>query len=709
MWMKAQAFWATSGRGIGIGIAVLLVLLLLVWLLRRRRRERADAPLRVIFPSRATPPPVDADADTEAMALPDWLQPRHAAPPAPSLRDAALDAASAEAQEIAPVVAPGPAMPPPPATPAVAAAPGAVFLPDWKTDPAKGATPLNLRGPATAALLINGSPVVPTAPAPAPVPAAPAERAPSAAPMAAASASPAPVPLPPVAPEQGRQGDFARARTLLGQDRPREALALLEPLLSPDASAEAWAVAGWCHWKLAHDLGDPQAAPAAARAFERAIAADASRALPLARMIGRCHLLQATTDAPERRPAHVAEAVRVYEAHFVGAARLSPSAVLEWAEALLEMARLVPPAQQTMWLGRLDAVSAAAKLEDTGLAPRWHRLRAAAAALRARHATTPAEHARLLRAASAELQAGSVLIEDTLEREQWLAEWIDAERQPLASGSTAARIAGYQALERRMQPALANAASAAPLLAWVRVLADWAELLDGPAARQRLASTATWFDRIDRLGDLDATDRAFTRAYYLRLRARHEHGAARGRTLDEAARLLSTLAAPGQPRDPAVAMEQAEIALARAALLPADAAAHYAEAIAHAALAADHQQTRLPGFRALLAALLDWQQLAPDAPRLAQIGAAAQWLQAEDQPPCAATLRLLARAALAAGDTVTAAERSARAWQAGIDDPDILACWQQADAQWARELVHGGDRAAWERQHRLLRLAGSTA
>jgi len=681
MWMKAQQLWLAARGGIVIGIVLLLALLLLGWLLRRRRRVRDDAPLRVLFPAHALPP--RPRGETRAIEIPDWLRAQDATPAAP-VPDVARPSMALPAAPSAPVDSTGPATAPAPASsPAAspAAPPPAAALPGWKTDPGKGAAPLNLRGPASAALTINGAPLV------VPLPAAARDTA-----------------SPPERPDAA----FTRARALLGQDRPSDALALLAPLLGPGASAETWAVAGWCHWKLANETGLAQAAADAAQSFSRAIAADPARALPLARMIGRCHLLQAATAAPGRRAANVADAVRVFEAHFVGAPRLSPAALSEWAEALLEMARLAAPAQQPMWLGRLDAVAAAAG-DDSALAPRWHRLRAAAAALRARHAATPAEHARLLRTASAELQAGSELLEDPHEREQWLAEWIDAERQPLAHGSTAARIAGYQALERRMQDMLGTVGTAAPLLAWVRVLADWAGLLDGPAARQRLAKTSAWFDRIDGLGDLDAGDRAFTRAYYLRLRAAHEHGATRARTLDEAARLLAALAPAEQARDPAVAMEQAQIALARAGAGDHHrATAQYREAIAHASVAADHPQTRLPGFRTLLCALLDWQRLAPETARLAQISVVAQWLRDEEQPPSPASLRLLARAALAGGDAAGAAELSAKAWQAGIDDHDILACWQQADAQWARELAQDNDRAAWQRQHRLLRLASST-
>ena len=317
MWMKAQQLWLSSRGEIVGGLVLLLVLLLLAGLLRRRRRrrERADGPLRVLFPARVSPsrppPPLPGPAPApDAMEIPDWLKADDAAPvittPAPAADARGPGAITATVAPAMPAPPPARSMPlaaqnlQTDAAPQPIAAPPAAIasLPDWKTDPGKGAIPLNLRGPATAALTINGATVAPPVPA---------------------SGTIDPARSPP--PSKAAEADFVRARALLGQDRPREALALLAPLLVAGAGAETWAVAGWCHWKLANDEGHAQSAPDAARAFGRAIDADPTRALPLARMIGRCHLLQAATDAPERRAAHVGEAVRVFEAHFVGASR----------------------------------------------------------------------------------------------------------------------------------------------------------------------------------------------------------------------------------------------------------------------------------------------------------------------------------------------------------------------------------------------------
>lgn len=309
-----------------------------------------------------------------------------------------------------------------------------------------------------------------------------------------------------------------------------------------------------------------------------------------------------------------------------------------------------------------------------------------------------------------DLTPAAPLPDPQAERDARLAESIDTERRHLATVSQAARVSGFRAMEARLRVPLSEARTHAPWLAWVHVLADWSRQLQGPAARQRLAEADAVFAQLQDwpAASLDeARGIDFARAYYLRLRARHESGNARRQLLAEAAQLLARLRDPQFSAVAGVALEQAELALASTGNGDDD-LVHYQQATAHATAAADVAQTRVPAFRALLSALLGWQRLAPLPARAQQAALVAQWLREADVPASADTLCVLAQAALTAGNPAEAARLSASAWQAGADERQLLAAWQQADAQWARQSSTGFEREAWERQHRLLRLASST-
>ncbi len=501
----------------------------------------------------------------------------------------------------------------------------------------------------------------------------------------------------------------AQARRLAAQGRQGDALAVLRPVLDDNAPATAWAMAGWCAWNLAEVSAAPLAlAQEAASAFGRALAMDPTREGALARMVGRCHLLQADADVPARRSTHLAAAVAAYERGF-DQGMSSESALLEWAQALYESA-IDHLAARTELLSRLDNVLARGPA-TAHASSAWSRHRARAAWLHAQAATNAAERRRHHQEGAEQAKRAHATLEDAISRDAWLAEWIEAERRHLALLSPAARSDGYRSLSQRTHSPLKAAQGTAPWLAWVHVLADTSQWLQGPAARQRLGEADTILARLEtRHGDVPGEQQAvtFARAYYLRLRAAHEPAGSRREVLAQAARLLARLRDhPDFPAQPGVIMEQAEIALARANE-GHDAQAHFEEAAEHAGTAADQPQTRVAAFRVLLAALLGWQQRQATAARMQQIGVVAQWLVQADTPPAAETLRLLAAAALARQDMAEAARLSAAAWEAGAEGHVLLPGWRHADAAWARQLVETSERSAWEHQHRLLRLAASS-
>lgn len=499
---------------------------------------------------------------------------------------------------------------------------------------------------------------------------------------------------------------LAQARRLATQDRPGEALAILRPRLDATASASTWAMAGWCAWKLAVSGRDPlQSAVEAAQAFAAALAADPSRRAALSRMIGRCDLLQADADLPARRIAHLQAAVSAYARGLGDCARPSQAGLLEWANAAAELAQ-AEPSERRESLAQLDAVLARGPGMQEAT-PAWCKLHAQSSWLHAMAEPACAERARWHEQAVAQRQAGYDRL-DSDQRDRWLAESIDAERRYLDTLSDAARATARRAMEARIRMMLADTGGAAPWLAWIHVLADGARHLQGPAARQRLAEASAVFDRLEPL-PVSADERqgiAFARGYYLRLRGMHEHGRTREQVLDEASRLLAQLRTSPVLSAGAVAMEQAEVALAQARE-GQDELTRYREVVAHASVAADFPQTRVPAFRALLTALLAWQQRMPEPARASQIGVVAQWLRDADTPLSAESLGLLAAAAMLGGNAAEAARLSAAAWEAGAERGAVLPNWHRADAEWAKRLAES-ERPGWERQHRQLRLAAGS-
>ncbi|MDG2524130.1 hypothetical protein P6166_01980 [Stenotrophomonas sp. HITSZ_GD] len=502
---------------------------------------------------------------------------------------------------------------------------------------------------------------------------------------------------------------FAQARRLAAQGRQADALAVLRPALDEHAPATAWAMAGWCAWTLAEQSASPLAlADEAAVAFARAVALDPTREGTLSRMVGRCHLLQADADEAARRGTHLAAATSAYERGYAKG-MTSESALLEYAQALYELA-VEDTAARPALLARLDAVLAQGP--DPAQAPSpWNRQRARAAWLRATVTPTAAERHRLDQQAAMHAERAHAALEEPEVRDAWLAERIEAGRRHLATLSPAARSDGYRGLVQRLGARLEEARGTAPWLAWVHVLADTSQWLQGPAARQRLGEADAILARLEaRAPDAEGDPLAvtFARAYYQRLRAMHEPAGARRQVLANAAELLARLRDhPQFPAQAGVMMEQAEVALALAGE-GRDAQRHFEHAAQHASAAADLPQTRVPAFSVLLASLVGLQQLQPASERARQIALVAQWLAQADTPPSASTLRLLAAAALSRQDMAEAARLSAAAWEAGAERDVLLPGWRQADAAWANQLAETSERSAWERQHRLLRLATSS-
>lgn len=744
--------------------AGLLFLLMLLWILRVRRRRARRAELRVWNPGRAHHPPGQTALVDEVLEPPAWLAnatirrrvspqptattPLPAAPTeAPLVANESVAAASERtdtAEEADPRVAEVATSIPPQETPASATAPDvaeATRAPQrasmggysTRLPPSRGAS---LVSPPTPPITVHlGGRSAGAVADDVPLPRAPAMESghtvavlggltspePLSAPVEPASpdaiVSPAIEPERPVAPTSPAPAPAvdaideacAQARRLAAQGRQADALAVLRPVLDAAASPTAWAMAGWCAWTLAETSPSPLAlAEEAAQAFDRAIALDPTREGALSRMVGRCHLLRADADDTAQRGAHLVAATSAYERGFAQG-MASESALLEWAQALYESAVDDTQARPAL-LARLEAVLARGP-EGAETPAAWSRQRARAAWLRASIAPSAAELHRHDQHAALHAQRAFDTTEDAGVRDAWLAECVEAGRRQLIALSPAARSDGYRALAQRLRAWLPQAHGTAPWLAWVHVLADTSQWLQGPAARQRLGEAEAILVRLesrpyDAPGDAHAV--TFARAYYQRLRAAHESGDGRRQVLTQAAGLLARLRDnPDFPAQAGVIMEQAEVALALAGE-GRDASLHYEEAAKHATTAADIPQTRVAAFAVLLAALLGWQQRAPAPARAQQIALVAQWLAQAEAPPSAATLRLLASAALAQADMAEAARLSAAAWEAGVESQDLLPGWRQADAAWASQLAETSERSAWERQHRLLRLAASS-
>ncbi|HEY9256112.1 MAG TPA: hypothetical protein VIP30_16440 [Stenotrophomonas sp.] len=691
---------ALSARGWPLLLVPVALLLLWAWRVRQRQRARRNA-LRVWNPGRAkralaiAPEPSAIDP----LETPPWL--------ANATRHQSATTAAATTQE-----APCATSTSSRATPdqAAAAAAAVVAAPATAEPPTP---PLAPEAPAYATQMtisnLRGALLEPISPAPrvrlqveryaghavsAPVAQLQAMATPEAGPASAVAA-----PL---------DATLRQARRLATQDRPREALAILRPRLHDGASASTWAMAGWCAWKLAKAGQDAlPAAAEGAQAFAAALAADPSRRAALSRMIGRCHLLQADADLPARRVAHLQAAVHAYEQGLGDSERPSQAGLLEWAGATAELAATADFSERKSGLARLDALLARGpRLSEA--TPAWYKLHAQSSWLHALAEPASAARGHWHAQAVAQLRAGHDRLTDGGERDHWLAASIDAERLYLASLSQATRAAVGRAMESRIRAMLAERRSAAPWLAWSRVLVDAARHLQGPAAKQRLAEAGTVFDRLESL-PVQTDERhaiAFARAYYLRLRSTHEHGQVRAQLLEQAAHLLAQLRASPFGRADAVAMEQAEVALAQACE-GQDELARYRDAVAYASFAADSPSIRVPAFRALLTALLGWQQRSPEPARTSQIGVVAQWLREAEDPPAAESLGLLAAAAMLSGNPAEATRLSAAAWEAGAERGVVLANWHRADAEWAKQLAEA-ERPVWERQHRQLRLAAAS-
>lgn len=693
-------------------VAVLLLSLLWMWRLRRRKARRAE--LRVWHPGRRGDAEGQAEAVDEILEPPAWLANatiRRRVTPSPLPQTTPVERAEKDDAALPPIE---PASLADPATTPAADAPAPPVLvpaPPVPSKPQASAdVPMPSAGYATRVGPVRGSSFLSP-----PTPSVTVRVDAAEMPLSAGISSQQPdIPVAPEAPAvPGPAADMdqacAHARRLAAQGRQAEALAVLRPVLDDHAPATAWAMAGWCAWNLAEESPAPLAlATEASQAFERALTLEPEREGALARMVGRCRLLQADVDLPARREAHLAAAVDAYERGFAQG-MASESALLEWAKALYEFA-VSSPSERPALLAKLDTVLARGP-EVSQAAAGWSRQRARAAWLRAMDATTAAERDRHHRHAALHAERAHVASPDTAARDEWLAESIGAERRYLNQLSPAARSNGYRSLAQRVSAQLPETQGNSPSLAWVHVLADTSQWLQGPAARQRLGEADTLLARLEARSNDAPEERqavSFARAYYLRQRAMHEPASMRREVLAQAARLLAHLRDEADfPAQPAVILEQAEVALLLAGE-GRDAAAYFEEAAGHATAAADLPQTRVAGFRVLLTALLGWQQHQPVHTRMQQIALVAQWLAQADVPPAAETLRLLAAAALAGQDVAEAARLSAAAWEAGAEGHALLPGWRHADAEWARQLVESAERSAWEHQHRLLRLAASS-
>lgn len=472
----------------------------------------------------------------------------------------------------------------------------------------------------------------------------------------------------------------------------------------PIRTGEAWARAGHYWWRLAwHDeRGDASALEHAAEAFERALALEPERAAVLGRMLSRCHRALASLSTGDAREHHLEAALSTLDTHF-DEPTVDDDTRREWAGLLLERAQAEGAGDRASLLDRAERLvgataEAAGDVEALRLQARIALVRSARVHGGERSALEDAAVEALLRGIAQGPDAA---------RDECLAELIEVERVRMARMNGAALVAHGQRVQAALAPRLAVATSIEPLLAWLRLLGDWAGRLRGEAARRKLAEAEPLFRAIEALAPDARNGVRFARAYYLRLRARNEVGSARIATLREGLRELCAMeaGASGYP----VALEAAQMHLAVAeAIGGRDARADYIRAVTLAREAVDDTANAAAALACALTAQLALAETAPvDATAREAMNAWSSRLLALT-PGHADALRLQARVLLLDRDPQAASERCAAAWDAGADGLLLLPVWRRASDEWAQAANTEPDRAAWRHNRQHFRTASSS-
>lgn len=285
----------------------------------------------------------------------------------------------------------------------------------------------------------------------------------------------------------------------------------------------------------------------------------------------------------------------------------------------------------------------------------------------------------------------------------WQARMIDIDLRRAKREKGAARLLSLRAMQSHYAPQLARA-EPPMLLAWVDVLAFWAQCQYGDAALARYAEADAICLRLsEQPHAADAAQRR--RAEILRLRAAIEEGGARLTSLDAAQALVDAL----YERVPSAgnALAVAVTALARGNNLPPDQAKEvYSHALMHAFMAESDLRLRAESLRCRLAIQWAYENLPGVAVQSdVAINLVARLESLHVQHPD--TLQHMAQTYLRNADFTSACELCENAWRSGRATPALLATWQEACRQWEADSAQPEQLVARQQTMRQLSIASA--
>lgn len=502
----------------------------------------------------------------------------------------------------------------------------------------------------------------------------------------------------------------SQAKQLLTLNHPEQALDVLECLLaSPQANAEAWSVAGWAWWRVAQmpDGQEPaNAATQSARALERALRLEPQRADLMTRL-ARCHLLRARhAESPSGQAQCLDQALQTFSRRTSVRADAAAD-LLELAQTQFQRSQTAAPDSRGEWLlmaeESLEAMPA--NVDDT-MAVEVRRLRTDVQLALAKVPGVDATDARLTDAIAH--LTDELTQADASTRDHWLHKLLETARLRIQRMQGGARLLQLQSIKAVAAPHIAVTTAVAPLLSWINLLDDWSSQLHARHAQARLAEADLLFERVGTLPAKGQAGIQFARAYYLRLRSRHEYGVARQRTLQQALDVLTAI--PDDALPPAlVYLERAEILLRLARIAEiADKRKIYRSASDDALLAAQSTDEPVPAWICASHALSELQRLQPlseaDQIRMTEVGQSLEKARADNPEALAAAARIR----LSNGDYAASSELCDTAWRAGATRDDVLPTWRDANERWARSLADSANDPRWRQMHLRLRLANSS-
>jgi len=507
--------------------------------------------------------------------------------------------------------------------------------------------------------------------------------------------------------ESVRQSAVTEAKKQLTAGYPKKALEELAPALAvPHASGEAWTVAGWCWWRMARDNG-PETAKAveqAVHAFHRAIAAEPDREAMLGSALIRCHLFMADHLQGSDRAESLDAALRLLDSASTNRQGGDARFVLEYAGVLYERAMLSSPEHRASQLEQAQQLLSNMPAKEVDADARW--LMVTIWLAQANQAQGRAADTLLARAADTLTQVPADATSET--RDNWLARLIDVELLRLRDLKAAARLMCLRQLRDTYVPKLSEARSILPLLSWIKVLREWADMLSERPAREKFEEAESLFERIESLLPDDMGAIQFARAYYLRLRAAREPTAAALDTLDKADTLLAHAQSAALSAE-VILLGRAEIALARAPLLDSrERRLALEQAVRFSDASVTTEDGNLP--RALVcgiaARLAAYEMSAPSTTESNELIALARRLHGV-MPYDPEALRLSARCAFIASHFATAGQLCETAWDAGCRDAELLRLWRDSLVRQPNVQTNAANDPQWKRLNHCTRLAQS--